>query len=429
MFAIFNLIRLFFLLIIALVSYPFCKEKAIYWFFYRAGPSFIKLGQVLSVRADLIGQNLANQLAKFQDQTKPSCSKIIKKILQKHFQNIDDIFLTFNYQPVASASIAQVHKAQLKNGALVAVKILHPNINKIFYRDIKTIYFLAKIVNIFSDFYSKTLKDIANLLNQVAKFELNLLQEASNASQLKENLAGIKGFYVPKIFWHYCSYEIMVSEWLDAIPFSNKSAIADSKINKTEVAKNLVLSYFHQVYEDGFFHADMHPGNLFLLKNGDIAVVDFGIMGKIDKKTRLIIAKILIAFLHKNYLQVAKLHIEGDLVPKNTNLQDLSLACRQIGEMIVDVDVKSISLAKLLSALIEMTKNYQMSAKPELLLLQKTLLLVEGVGVTLNPNLNIWNLARPWVKNWAKNNIGFDAKLRDAIFDIFNFVKSKINES
>ena len=128
-------------------------------------------------------------------------------------------------------------------------------------------------------------------------------------------------------------------------------------------------------------------------------------------------------------MQVAKLHIEGDLVPKNTNLQDLSLACRQIGEMIVDVDVKSISLAKLLSALIEMTKNYQMSAKPELLLLQKTLLLVEGVGMALNPNLNIWNLARPWVKNWAKNNIGFDAKLRDAIFDIFNFVKSKIKDS
>jgi ubiquinone biosynthesis protein len=170
----------------------------------------------------------------------------------------------------------------------------------------------------------------------------------------------------------------------------------------------------------------MHPGNLFLLNNGDIAVVDFGIMGKIDKKTRLIIAKILIAFLHKNYYQVAKLHIEGDLVPKNTNLQDLSLTCRQIGEMIVDVDVKAISLAKLLSALIEMTKHYQMSAKPELLLLQKTLLLVEGVGVALNPNLNIWNLARPWVKNWAKNNIGFDAKLRDALLDIFNFIKNNI---
>ena len=424
--ALINLFRLLVLFLIAIFFYPFYKEKVVYWFFYKAGPSFIKLGQVLSVRADLIGQDLANQLAKFQDQTKPSCNKLIKKILQKHFQDIDNIFLNFNYKPVASASIAQVHKAQLKNGSMVAVKILHPNISKIFYRDIKTIYFFAKIVNIFSDFYAKNLVDIANLLNEVAKFELNLLQEASNASQLKENLAGLSGFYVPKIFWHYCSCEIMVSEWLDAIPFSDKKSIAHSNINKIEVAKNLVLSYFHQVYEDGFFHADMHPGNLFLLKNGDIAVVDFGIMGKIDKKTRLIIAKILIAFLYKNYLQVAKLHIEGDLVPKNTNLQDLSLTCRQIGEMIVDVDVKSISLAKLLSALIEMTKNYQMSAKPELLLLQKTLLLVEGVGVALNPNLNIWNLARPWVKNWAKNNIGVDAKLRDALLDIFYFVKNKI---
>jgi len=426
--AFFNLFRLILLFLVALVFYPFCKEKAIYWFFYRAGPSFIKLGQVLSVREDLIGQKLANKLAKFQDQTKPSCGKLIKKILHKHFQNIDDIFAEFNYQPIASASIAQVHKAKLKNGSLVAVKILHPNINKVFYRDIKTIDFLAKIVNFFSDFYAKTLCDIVNLLNEVAKFELNLLQEASNASQLKENLANLSGFYVPKIFWQYCSCEIMVSEWLDAIAFSDKIALANSDIDKTKVAKNLVLSYFHQVYEDGFFHADMHPGNLFLLKNGDIAVVDFGIMGKIDKQTRLIIAKILIAFLHKNYLQVAKLHIEGGLVPKNTNLQDLSLACRQIGEMIVDVDVKSISLAKLLSALIVMTKNYQMSAKPELLLLQKTLLLVEGVGVALNPNLNIWSLARPWVKNWAKVNIGFDAKICNAVLDVFRFLKNKIQQ-
>ncbi len=426
MFAIINLFRLFFIFLVALFFYPFYKEKAVYWFFYQAGPSFIKLGQVLSVRSDLIGQELANQLAKFQDQTKPSNNNLIKKILQKHFHNIDDVFIQFNYQPVASASIAQVHKAQLKNGNLVAVKILHPNIHKIFYRDIRTIYFLAKIINFFSDFYAKTLNDIANLLNEVAKFELNLLQEASNASQLRENLIGLSGFYVPKIFWQHCCAEIMVSEWLDAIPFSNKVAIANSDIDKTTVAKNLVLSYFHQVYEDGFFHADMHPGNLFLMKNGNIAVVDFGIMGKIDKKTRLIIAKIFIAFLHKNYLQIAKLHLEGDLVPKNTNLHDLSLSCRQIGEMIVDVDVKAISLAKLLSALIEMTKHYQMSAKPELLLLQKTLLLVEGVGVTLNPNLNIWNIARPWVQKWAKTNIGFDAKICNALLDVVNFIKNKI---
>ena len=230
-FALINLFRLLVLFLIAIFFYPFYKEKVVYWFFYKAGPSFIKLGQVLSVRADLIGQDLANQLAKFQDQTKPSCNKLIKKILQKHFQDIDNIFLNFNYKPVASASIAQVHKAQLKNGSMVAVKILHPNISKIFYRDIKTIYFFAKIVNIFSDFYAKNLVDIANLLNEVAKFELNLLQEASNASQLKENLAGLSGFYVPKIFWHYCSCEIMVSEWLDAIPFSDKKSIETNSID------------------------------------------------------------------------------------------------------------------------------------------------------------------------------------------------------
>ncbi|MFM8186479.1 MAG: AarF/UbiB family protein, partial [Alphaproteobacteria bacterium] len=169
--------------------------------------------------------------------------------------------------------------------------------------------------------------------------------------------------------------------------------------------------------------ADMHPGNLFLKANGDIAVVDFGIVGKIDKKTRIAVAEVLIGFLHRDYDKIAKIHIDAGFVPADTNLIDLSLSCRKIGEMIVGVNVKDISIAKLLTALIDLTKNYKMEAKPELLLLQKTLLLVEGVGVSLDEHLNIWDLARPFVKKWAKTNIGFDAKIRDAIVDLFSAVK------
>jgi len=172
----------------------------------------------------------------------------------------------------------------------------------------------------------------------------------------------------------------------------------------------------------------MHPGNLFLRDNGDIAVVDFGIMGKINKKTRIAVAEILIGFLHRQYHRVAEIHIEAGFVPANTNLEDLALSCRKIGEMIVGADVKDISIAKLLTNLITMTREYKMETKPELLLLQKTLLLVEGVGVTLDPNLNIWDLARPWVKEWAKTNIGFDAKIRDAVSDLINLAKKFIKE-
>jgi ubiquinone biosynthesis protein len=249
------------------------------------------------------------------------------------------------------------------------------------------------------------------------------MHEASNASKLREDLKDVKGFYVPEIYWQFSSQKILVLEWLDGIAFSNSKAIQDSNFDKKQIAENLVISYFNQVYVHGFFHADMHPGNLFLLKNGDIGVVDFGIMGKIDKKTRLGIAEILIGFLNRDYKRVAQLHIDIGLVPSNTKVDDLALSCRRIGETIVGSDVKDIPVAKLLGGLIAMTRDYKMDTRPELLLLQKTVLLVEGVGVSLDPNLNIWNLARPWIKNWAQKNIGFDAKIRDAMLDLFEMAK------
>lgn len=379
---------------------------------------------MLSVRPDLVGPNLALVLATFQDALPPFCEKKLRQILSEEFgQNFEKIFVEFNYNSVASASIAQVHKAKLKTGQDVAVKVLRPNIAQIMNRDIKTLKLLIRIVKIFSEFLAKSFYDIADLLEQTSRSELDLLREASNASKLRENLKDVKGFYVPEIFWHYSTVKILVIEWLDGIPFSNFNAIQHSKFDKKQIAQNLVVSYFHQVYVDGYFHADMHPGNLFLLKNGDIAVVDFGIMGKIDKKTRLAIAEILIGFLNKDYQRVAQIHVDAGLVPEGTEVDDLALACRKIGETIVGSDVKDISVARLLSNLIVMTRDYKMETRPELLLLQKTLLLVEGVGVTLDPNLNIWDLARPWVKEWAKKNIGVDAKIRDAMLDLFQLAR------
>lgn len=406
--ALVNLIRLFLLLIVCAPLFLFGRNRAIYLFLRAAGPSFIKLGQVLSIRPDLVGEDLAKTLSSFQDAVPPFSAKFDQDFLKN--------FSEFDLKPVASASIAQVHKARLKTGELVAVKMMRPNISKIMNRDIKTLRILQKIS-------PKIVADLADLLSQVAKSELDLLAEAANASRLRDDLKNVKGFYVPQVFWKFSTPTILVLEWLEGIPFSNFEAIKNSPLDKKEIAHNLVISYFNQVYMHGFFHADMHPGNLFLLKNGDIGVVDFGIVGQLDKKMRLTVAEILIGFLHRDYRRVAQLHLDAGLVPANTSVDQLALSCRKIGETIIDVDVKDISVAKLLANLIQMTNEYKMETKPDLLLLQKTLLVVEGVGVMLDPDLNMWEIARPWVKEWAKKNIGFDAKIRDAVIDLFELAK------
>lgn len=435
MISISNLFRLVALFLFFSPLAFFAKNRAIYFFLRFSGPSFIKLGQLLSTRSDLVGEGLAASLSDFQDKLPPFSPAKVKKILTQEFgENFSKNFLEFDFTPVASASIAQVHRAslcelrptsqtKLQNGKIVAVKILRPRIAQIMARDIATLKLLIKFVAIFSKFLAKSFDDIADLLQQTAKSELDLLQEAANATKLREDLKDVKGFYVPEIFWQFSTSKILVLEWLDGIPFSDKEAIKNSSFDKKQIAQNLVISYFSQVYVHGFFHADMHPGNLFLLKNGAIGVVDFGIVGKIDKKTRLAVAEILIGFLNKDYQRVAQIHVDAGLVPATTNVADLALSCRKIGEVIVGSNVKDISIAKLLSNLITMTRDYQMVTKPELLLLQKTLLLVEGVGVTLDPNLNIWDLARPWISDWAKKNIGFDAKIRDALEDLFQLAR------
>ena len=380
---------------------------------------------MLSVRPDLVGDKIAKALASFCDDLEPFKSKKVKQILNAEFgQSFEKVFIEFDFKPVASASIAQVHKARLRQGDdVVAVKILRPNIAQTMKRDISSLKLLTKFIALFSKFLAKTFQDIALLLEQVSKYELDLLHEAANASRLREDLKDAKGFYIPKVYWQFSSQKILVIEWLNGISFSNKAAIQNSPFDKRVIAQNLVISYFNQVYVHGFFHADMHPGNLFLLENGDIGVVDFGIMGKIDKKTRLAIAEILIGFLNRDYKRVAQLHIDAGLVPANINPDDLALSCRKIGETIVGSDVKDIPVARLLTNLITMTRDYKMDTRPELLLLQKTVLLVEGVGVSLDPNLNIWDLARPWIKEWATKNIGFDAKIRDSILDLFEIAR------
>ncbi len=420
---LFNIVRLIFLLFVCACLYPFLKNRAFFYFLNFSGPSFIKLGQTLSTRADLVGENLAEILSNFQDKLKPVAFSKVKKEVAK----LGNIFQEFDQKACASASIAQVHKAILLDGSEVAVKILRPNIKKIVNRDIRTLALIVKITRIFSQNYAKLFEDINDILKNSAKSELDMLKEAANATKFKQNLQNILGFYIPKIYLRYCSSQILVIEWIDGIPFSDKQRILASNFDKEKLAKNLVLSYFHQVYQDGFFHGDMHPGNLFLIDKGEnagkIAAIDFGIVGQIDKKLRIGLTEIFIGYLDHNYKKVAQIHIDCGLVPKDTDLMQLSFACQKIGEKIVDNNVKDISLALLMSDLISLTSSYKMKTDGNLLLLHKTLMIVEGVGVWLDPKLNIWQIARPWVKEWAKKNIGFDAKIRDFVLDFIDSVK------
>ncbi|MFT6332883.1 MAG: ubiquinone biosynthesis protein [Lentimonas sp.] len=423
--SIINLTRLFFLVTLLLPIFIFNKNRAAFLFIKYAGVTFIKLAQLMANRPDLIGDDLASYLSYFQDKLPPFSFKKVQKIIEKQLgKPINKLFLEFNKNSVAAASIAQVHKAKTFEGEYVAVKVVRPNIGKLFRRDIATLKLLAFIIGVFSKYFKEKIINIIEVLEDCSSKELDLHFEAAAASEIKENLKDVKGFYIPEIYWNLSSDRVLTSEWIDGIPFSNKEAILNSGFDKKKIAENLVISYFNQVYVHGLFHADMHLGNLFLMKNGDITAIDFGITGSIDRNTRIAIAEILIAFLNKDYQRVAKIHIRAGLVPENVNLEEFTLSCRIIGQSTVGKAVGDVSMAKLLANLLKMTKKYNMQTRSELLLLQKTMMLVEGVGVFLDKDLNIWKLSEPFVKEWATKNIGFDAKIKDFVMEMVERLRS-----
>ena len=414
----------FFVILFPLIRILF-NERFNIFIFQHLGTTFIKLGQLLSSRPDIVGDNFANSIKNLQDQVKPFPWKQVKRILTKNFgKNLSKIFKDINQTAAASASVAQVHQATLQTGENVAVKILRPNIKQKVKSDLKSLKSLIFIIGIFSKFYKRKLNDIYNLLQQSYEKELDLTQEASAGSLLRENLKNLKGFYIPKICWQYSSNNILVMEWIEGIKFSDINKIKDSKFDKKAIAKNLIISYFTQVYENGFFHADMHGGNLILRNDGSIVAIDFGITAAIDKKTRIAIAEILFGFLQKDYQRVAEIHVEAGIVDKDTNIQELSLYCRMIGEPIVGKDVRDIRVAKLFENLLKMDRKFSMNNKAEFLLLQKTITLVEGVAFSIDENINIWQLSKPWIKNWATKNISFDAKILEKVTEIAKDIKS-----
>jgi ubiquinone biosynthesis protein len=372
------------------------------------GPIFIKFGQMLSTRKDLLPNDIAIELSKLQDKVPPFEFKKVKQTIENAYsKKISSVFKEFNEKPVASASVAQVHFAILHNGEKVAVKILRPNIESEVKKDIKLLHLIANILyKIWSD--GKRLKpdEVVSEFERHTQSELNLLLEAGHCSHLGENFKDKKLLVVPNVFWDYCHEKVMVMERMDGIPISNIDAIKKNKINLSELAKNGVEIFFTQVFRDGFFHADMHPGNIQVAKSGKYIAMDFGIMGTLNDQDKLYLAKNFAAFFKRDYREVARVHIESGWVPAETSIDEFENAIRSVCEPIFNKPLKDISFGKLLIRLFQTSKKFNMEIQPQLTMLQKTLLNVEGLGRELDPNLDLWVTARPFLENWLKEQIG-----------------------
>ncbi len=370
------------------------------------GTTFIKLGQFLSTRPDIIGDEISKKLENLQDRLPPFSTGEAKKIIRRELGN-DNYNLLINIsEPVAAASIAQVHKSQLNdNGTIkdIAIKILRPDIKKIFNEEIDALMLLAFIIE---GTIKKTkrlkLVEVVFLLKEITNLELDLRFEGSAANEFLENTKNDSGFNVPNIFWNFTSENILTLEWIDGVSIREKEELEKRNIDTKTLATDIIQHFLRHAIRDGFFHADMHQGNLFVNNNGEIIPIDFGIMGRLDKLNKRYLAEILYGFVKRDYKKVAEVHLVAGLVPKNVSVDEFAQALRSIGEPIFGQSVKDISGGNLLKQLFEITEKFNMQTQPQLLLLQKTMVVVEGVARKLNPETNIWETSRPVLENWLK---------------------------
>ena len=389
------------------------------------GPSFIKLGQLLATRADLLGDKVAEDLALLQDRLPPFPGHQAHALIEAEFgQPLASLFSAFDETPVAAASIAQVHFAVTNEGQEVAVKILRPGIAGAFARDLDLFRWLARLIERTRPALRR-LKPVAvvEMLARSVELEMDLRFEAAAASELAENFTSDPAFRVPRVDWRRTGRTVLTTERIAGIRVDDREALIATGHAVPDLLRNAAEIFFKQVFRDGFFHADQHPGNLFVAADGAIAAVDFGIMGRLDRATRHYLADMLVGFLSGDYRRVAEVHFEAGYVPRHRSLDAFTQACRSIGEPILERPLHEISIARLLSQLFQVTSQFEMATQPQLLLLQKTMVLVEGIGRRLDPSANIWALARPLVEAWVRDNRGPEARLRqrlDTAFEAFD---------
>lgn len=382
------------------------------------GPVFIKLGQMLSTRRDLLADDIAQELNKLQDNVPPFPGEQAKAIIEKSLkQSVDELFLRFDNQPFASASIAQVHGAELDDGTEVIVKVVRPGIKKIISRDIALMYVMAELAERYS-FNARRLRviEVVSEYEKTIYDELNLQREAANASQLKRNFSQSPALYIPEVYWDYVRRNVMVMERISGIPIGHVDSLREHGVNLERLSERGVEIFFTQVFKHNFFHADMHPGNIFVdLDNPDNAkyiAVDFGIVGSLNTDDQRYLAENFLAFFKRDYQRVAQLHVDSGWVPGDTRVDEFESAIRSVCEPIFEKPLKEISFGQVLLGLFQTAQRFNMEVQPQLVLLQKTLLNIEGLGRQLNPDLDLWKTAKPFLENWMDEQIGSKAMWR-----------------
>jgi ubiquinone biosynthesis protein len=393
----FFLFLIFIIIINPSIFIPSRRSKALNNIFSHLGPAFIKFGQLMSTRPDIIGEKLTSDLKDLQDNIHPFSKKEIDKTFLRAYNKLPNkIFDEFYYENIGSASIAQVHKAK-KNNIFYAIKILRPNIE---HKIQKNIQLLRVITNFFHDNFNKKyqrfrLPDVINFLERNLMHEIDLTFEGASATQLRINLLSDSEVYIPEIYWDLTNREILVMEWIDATPISQ---ISKTNLDKKIILTNLINTFCNQAYRDGVFHADMHPGNILVDKNCRIILIDFGIIGRMDKKTKFYITEILRGFLRHDYKLIAKMHFDAGYVDSKYSIDEFENACRAIGEQIVGKNLENLSIGNLFTNLLKLTQSFNMETRIELLLIQKATILIEGVAKNIEPKMNIWKLSDSWLR-------------------------------
>ncbi|HEV2228508.1 MAG TPA: ubiquinone biosynthesis regulatory protein kinase UbiB [Steroidobacteraceae bacterium] len=382
------------------------------------GPIFVKFGQAVSTRRDLLPPDIADELARLQDRVPPFDGAVARQLIEASYgRPVTEMFASFDETPLAAASIAQVHSARLPDGKEVVVKVLRPGMRAVIERDLEVLHALADLTQRYwregrrlrprelVDEYQKTILD-----------ELDLMREAANASQLKRNFAGSELLYVPEVHWDWCRTDVMVMERIHGVPISDLAALKAAGTNIPRLAENGVRIFFTQVFRHNFFHADMHPGNIFVIiddpRRPRYAAVDFGIVGTLDPRDQHYLAENFLAVFDRDYRRVAQLHLESGWVPSGARIDEMESAVRTVLEPIFDRPLKDISFGRILLRLFEISRRFDMQIQPQLLLLQKTLLNVEGLGRELYPELDIWSTASPILREWMRERVSLGALWR-----------------